>query len=1618
MICVFSQRHPTCPNRGVLGKVYLACALVTILLTLAAPQVFAGAPFYLTIEHSYRSHDQPQVRVDFTNRNEPLKLRILKPKKVADFLSKHRLISRAYSEPRIALNPGHYLFQGLGKLQNPIYKLRDLVASSFRKQHLAKLPQPLHSPTTASLAKVPGKFAIAAPQDFTIVEEVYYDLRFDGQKAAQAVPGFEDWWHTDYDHYKEAYLALPKLAPGIYVVQGLQGHDEAQALLQVSNLNVIVKQSSASLMVIASDAHEATPVTALEVTYRDNQGNWHKVGSTGDDGSLFWQQKTPLPGELLVKVADQDHFSLTATQFLGSATNQESLYLFTDRPIFKPGETFHYKGILKPHPDKPSTTIKSVTLMDKDLQVTQGQPTGPLTAMRTFSGTMTLDPHEPPGLYALAVATDQSVYQSELRVQQYKKPTFFMKPLNEGGALRPGSSLRLKLKAERYAGGSAPVARYEVFVYRQAYSEPQWVSEAGDGLSTGSDYSGHTTTAQAQALPELLFSSLDSRDKDATVNSAPGFSGTWATAPSFAADGTAEIVVNLPAEATASAKPWTYRLVVKARDQAGSQALWQRSYHDLPAGLVLQLRPNKRLLMSEEPVMVQVKSLYPDGRPAANIAGDISWARQELEDHKPPLEQAQASNTPTPIPFTTDQQGLAQVMVPLGAGGGKFTIGGKARRADDNPLVVPVMAQEHTIIKPGAAQEALSNNPDLELYPTAEELEPGGATTVVVLLPAGWGAAGTNRGILYETISTDRVLAFRSFAFAGRTLLRKLTAPDTAGSSGFHYSLTLASPSQRWLEKTLRYRIQPAAQLLQMTINTPAQPAEPFTTAPISILVKDSRGMPQAGVEVAVSIVDSAVYAIQPEFRPALLDFFYPLPRLNIQNFYSHLLQGYGYADTIRTPNHSLGALKPRTARALRRARDTAAFYPHLVTNADGVIDIAVPLPENQTIWRVTAIANDSSGRIAEASSTFRSRSRYEVRLAPPRFARDGDILRVPLVINNRTDEATPVSVALAPTNVVLEPQNLAAGNVAPQSELTLYTSITAAGATTAADAANVAITATIGSEAPYQTDYDIPSQPKGVVQHLASEALLGANNLQTPLPQEGVLQKLVVTMSPGAIGLVTRAARYLINYPYGCTEQLASSTTPNLVYLQTVAQPQDGPARASYETAKRHALNGIAQIIDHQHPSGGFRMWSSSAEPSLPATVLAVELLSLAHEASIGSWYDSLNKARTWLKKEWAKTYSKDPRTFDNAAFNYLTVRWAAHSYRLPDLVKTFWQPGVDHYQKLALLEAMQTYSFSEQLIPADQKLRVIADLKDLVTKDLSNGEAVFADYQHLGFPTSHSRLIAAGLGALNRLDALDDATKNAGIRRLASALDRGYWQATFDSGQIIRSLRHIIKKEYATLKDLPQPPTVTIGANPASLSKAWLAGFKAEATNVDLAAATSISFSQLPADYWVSADFEIYTEKPVQTLGEATFAISRQLYILGADDPQPITDGKIPHGATIASVLTIRPTGGTLSNRDLLVVADPLPAFAEPINEDLAHLAPAGFADENTLSYIMETKRFADKVTRVIQWHHGLKELQVAQVWESAFEGQATLPPAEVRLMYDEAQAAFTKPQTLNSL
>ncbi|MDD8026777.1 MAG: alpha-2-macroglobulin family protein, partial [Acidobacteriota bacterium] len=92
---------------------------------------------------------------------------------------------------------------------------------------------------------------------------------------------------------------------------------------------------------------------------------------------------------------------------------------------------------------------------------------------------------------------------------------------------------------------------------------------------------------------------------------------------------------------------------------------------------------------------------------------------------------------------------------------------------------------------------------------------------------------------------------------------------------------------------------------------------------------------------------------------------------------------------------------------------ETAFFYPHLLSGKDGVVTIEFKIPEALTRWRLLGFAHDKSLRSGSIEAEAVTQKEIMVQPNPPRFLREGDGLELTVKVTNMTEAEQSGAVEL-----------------------------------------------------------------------------------------------------------------------------------------------------------------------------------------------------------------------------------------------------------------------------------------------------------------------------------------------------------------------------------------------------------------------------------------------------------------------------------------------------------------------------------------------------------------------------------------------------------------------------
>ena len=344
--------------------------------------------------------------------------------------------------------------------------------------------------------------------------------------------------------------------------------------------------------------------------------------------------------------------------------------------------------------------------------------------------------------------------------------------------------------------------------------------------------------------------------------------------------------------------------------------------------------------------------------------------------------------------------------------------------------------------------------------------------------------------------------------------------------------------------------------------------------------------------------------------------------------------------------------------------RATAFWRSHVVTGSDGKTVLSMKFPDSLTTWRTTVRAVGRDSDFGWATSKVRTNQPLIVRLQAPRFFVVGDRVTISAVINNNTQKSLDARAQLQADGLhilgllqngqILEDKT---GSVRVEAEgqtrLNWIASVQEAGPVRM----SVVARADQYADAMEKTYL---AHEHGIEKFIARAGKMrsGDLTLQLDLPSQRKpgTTSLTVQLTPSLAVTMLDALPYLIDYPYGCTEQTMSRFLPAAITAQTLQKlglereailgKRFGGIVPEY-LSKTHPKGtqdlrqldemiqqGLDRLYDFQHADGGWGWWKEGESDHF-MTAYVIWGLTLGKEAGIEVRADVLRRAADYLDQE-----------------------------------------------------------------------------------------------------------------------------------------------------------------------------------------------------------------------------------------------------------------------------------------------------------------------------------------------------------------------------------------------
>ncbi|ADO75560.1 MG2 domain-containing protein [Stigmatella aurantiaca] len=1551
----------------------------TVLAALAVAGVAAAKPLYITVPRAYGTQETVAVDVAFSSKG-PVELRVLKPDTLDAFIRAQGDLRRAYQVPPVLKNPGRALSRGLNAVRLPSTYLLYSFSPEFRDTVSPALPQRGAEDTAPSLNQMvegPDKL-VGVPAGFTVARSQWLNLDLGGTGADFSVPGFSSW---SGGGFQERRVMLAPLPAGTYLLQLVQGRVEGQVVLVVSDLTVQLKQTDGQVLVrVAGRDQKPRPGAQVQVYLPSGQG---VSGKTDERGEVTLAVSEP---RLLATATVDGDTALVDTDFYSALAVAPDVFIYSDRPIYKPGDTVKFRGLVR----QPDTFLaRLLTPRKKEVAVKLVSAEGREVATRTavdefgsFYGQMQVPGDLGTGVLRVTASVEDHAHQGEARVQDYVKPTFYLEVTPEQENIVPGAALKATVKARRYAGGVPAGARYEVFLYRTLVDAPAWVDDAGKGgAGSAVTYGTASSTEGKLSVPERLFSSVAARE----VGEDP-----WASAAEFSAAGEAQIEIEVPPLAAGEERlPYKYSLTVRARDDQATFANATVPFFLSEVEVLGVASFSSKLEKKGAEAVLSIRATTLSGKPYGATSGEVEFVLRKADGSEKSLGKH---------PFTTGADGVHRQKVPTAEVGtvlARVTVQDKRGKS---------WSGEESLLVIGGSDEPVTRVANLTLASLSGALSPGDSAQLVGLFPDGWGPGGRNEGPVWLTFTGAGLYGTQLLTQKGLTLQHAFSVEKRYGSA-VYVSVAYPTATGRWEERTVAYRIVPAERTLTVKLEPRRAEAAPLTEQVIDVRVTDHEGNGLA-TQLSVGVVDKAVYAIQSEFRPKVLDFFYPPARNNVSNFYSAEFQGYGYGEALARkmaglPDHAFASIKPPSRKPKDQDRDTAFWQPNVVTDREGRATVRFRLPSNQTLWVVTAVAADTSGRFGEGTAEFATRGGLNLYAALPQFLRAGDEALASVRLSSGQDAkgSQSLNVRLASAGVLQAKTQEQQVELPQGGEQVIALPLKA----NSAGSAELAVDVTGGKE-PLRDRRALAVRP-AVLEEPVKVSAWSGGELALPAAGSATLANVELVLQPSVVDAALSNVRELLTYPYGCLEQLVSTTVPNVALFQTLKKVDmltrlDTDSQALLAEARSRSVQGTARILALAVKGGGFTWFAGYSEPSLPMTLIALDGLAYAVEAGLVDGNDArLTEAARWLEAQEDLPFEYDA----TRAYVLARMYGPRQAARVRALVERA-TAGDLYPLALAVLAAEKAEVMKEPALKARIDTLVTASNEGYVQLASMNPAAGAEHEAFFRYPLRRVGLTAvvahaASFGALD----VDKAR-----RRLLEQLSQPDL-STFDRSTALLHSLWLIERDAKSFKKLA-PPEVKGTQKVVSFVPR---GMGLVATLEPGTRSVNVGAFEGVATLRATAQTPLPDVQPVQ----AGMSIERRYWVLRADGKVPLAAGEqVAQGEEVFVELLIDARGDNKSRSAYYVVEDAVPAGFVPLIEDKEFRgAPhaLNLAPEALKRRVLTPERATFFFEEPAWWSDNPRS--VGYVMRAQFAGSFTAPPATIEDMYVTSIRGRTKADVL---
>jgi hypothetical protein len=961
-------------------------------------------------------------------------------------------------------------------------------------------------------------------------------------------------------------LPVKSLGAGLYLVEATDGHYKAYTLLMVSQMVLVTRTGTGGVLAYVVDRSSGAPVPGARVVAGFAQ-HQSAAGVTGADGVLqlavagskaeqdnFWVVASK---DAEVAVSTPSSYSLSA-----SASGKLAGYVYTDRPVYRPTHTVHWKAVLRERSSNalvlPAPQSVHVTIVD-DQDKAHFDRSLAVNPAGYVAGDFDLPKDAPLGYYTVRVGDGDDAVSGDFHVEEYRKPEYRVQVTAAKRRVLEGNPMQVTIDSRYFFGEPVANGKVKYRIYREHH---WWWGEDEDQNGAQDD------------------------DADSSND---GYAGDEEQEKTGKLDADGKLVIDVPTQVDGKQRihgDFDYTVEAGVTDAADREVTGRGRFLATYGTFRVNVEPVSYAVHAGEAAKFRVTAIDYDDKPVqTKVHVQLVYhhysngSTDSIDGGSTDVTTDAAGNATGTLPTTAKKYSSADIEATATA-----VQAGTRDVADESYL---------WIMGAGDTDFGEDSSQSTQIIADKKSYTPGDiAHLSIVSESAGFHALVVVQG---DTIQKREVMQSDGKTMSFDLPITSDSQPNVTVEAMYLKDSTL-------YQATKVLKVPPSQQQLQVQITPVRDVFQPQQSAAYDVTTRDAAGKP-VSANLSFGVVDEAIYSLYADLSGDMVRKLYP-QRSDWAQVDSSLTYYFSGEAGTKSPmlamrnaryRPQLAQIKPGNEakpRVRKAFPDTAYWNPSVQTDASGHARVTLTFPDSLTTWRATVHAITADSKAGSAISRVLVRKNILVRMGTPRFLRKGDEITVPVIAHNYLDTAKQAKVTLAGEGLDIVSGGEQTVSIPSKGEATVLWRLRA----TRVGTAKLTATAITDAESD-ALELSFPVEPDGVAETLAQSGVIAPNSGRAdrsvvfPSNTDAAAHSLRIEVSPSIAGSLVSALDYLTSYPYGCTEQTMSSYLPNVIVAETLSKLKpasrvdDADLRAKMEA-------GLDRLADYQHEDGGWGWW------------------------------------------------------------------------------------------------------------------------------------------------------------------------------------------------------------------------------------------------------------------------------------------------------------------------------------------------------------------------------------------------------------------------------------------